>query len=387
MFSLKRPKGTAVLVADIDDMSVGVSVVHLGSDGPVTIVASERRRLPFESRTKEQTIVGVGKLLEEVTNSVVKTYTGADAKNAPPPLKRAYAILHAPWSKFRTETASEQFEAPRPITKELIAATAKKALATPRDVDKGTILESGIMQVTLSGYPTGKPVGKRSADLSVTAFESDIDPGLKQTVITTLGKVLPGRDVSLRSSMRAALSVLHEHLPDIHRYVILDVGGEGSDCAIIRKESVTQLARVGEGTTSIIKRLAGAGLPEEIFTQMRMLAMDTCATDACKALKDSLARIEPDLAKIFGEKFSSLAAKRRLPNSAILNCPPEFSLWLQGFFSRIDFSQFTATLQPFTVEPLSPDHLRDIVIWSAGIPADTGLGLAAGYVHILEETA
>jgi hypothetical protein len=205
--------------------------------------------------------------------------------------------------------------------------------------------------------------------------------------MNTFGKVLPGREVSLRSSMRAALSVLHDHLPDIHRYVILDVGGEGTDCAIIRKESVTQLARVGEGTSSIIKRLAGAGLPEEIFTQMRMLATDTCATDACKALKDSLARIEPELAKVFGETFSTLAAKRRLPNNAILNCPPEFSPWLQGFFSRIDFSQFTATLQPFTVEPLSPDHLRDIVVWGAGIPADTGLGLAAGYVHILEEAA
>ena len=157
-------------------------------------------------------------------------------------------------------------------------------------------------------------------------------------------------------------------------------------CSVFLRESVSESVGVQEGLATILKRISSGGLPEETLTQLRMLASDTCSSDTCKALKDSLASIEPDLAKVFGEAFATLASKRRLPNSAILCSPAELSPWLQGFFARIDFSQFTATMQPFTVEALTPDHLRDEVTWQQR-STDTGVALAAGYVNILEQNS
>jgi hypothetical protein len=135
----------------------------------------------------------------------------------------------------------------------------------------------------------------------------------------------------------------------------------------------------------MIKRVSDKGLPEEIRTQLRMLANDTCSTDACKALKDSLARAEQDFAKTFGDMLGSLAVKRRLPNRVMLSAPAELSPWLHGFFSRIDFAQFTATMQPLAVESLTPELLHDFVSWKVGLQSDTGLGISAGYVNILND--
>ncbi len=385
MFSLKRTSGKVVLVADVEDVSVGVSVALL-SKTQATILASERMRLPLEERTQDQSASAVVQLLEECADKVLKAYAGGDATHAPKQPQTIYAIIRSPWTRLRTAHAEEVFPKEVAVSKDLIATLAKKALTEPSDFNKSSILETGVMQVYLNGYPTGNPLGKRVVRAGVVAYESEVHPEILRGVKERLGKVAPGRNIIVRSGLTALSTLLREHMPDIHRYVVLDVGGSTTTCSVFLRETVSQNAGVPEGLTTIIKRISSAGMPEETLTQLRMLSTDTCSTDACKALKDSLARLEPDLAKVFGESFATLAAKRRLPNNAILAAPVELSPWLQGFFSRLDFSQFTATMQPLVVETLTPEHLTDVVTWKSGI-ADTGIGVAAGYVNILEQTA
>lgn len=386
MFSLKRATGKVVLVADIEDASVGVSVVQLTTHGPAIILASERMRLPFEDRSQDQASVAVLQLLEECIGKIFKSYASTDAKSIPQTPHDVYVIVRAPWTRYRTAAADEKFVQPRVVTKELIAAIAQKALSAPSEIDRNSILESGVMQVFLNGYPTADPIGKKAMLVGVVGYESDIHAQLKQGIVTAFGKALPGRTPILKSGTSAVLAVLNEHIPDIHRYVIIDIGGSVTSCSVVLKESVSQSATVPEGFSTILKRVSAGGLPEETLTQLRMLASDTCSSDACKALKDSLARTEPDLTKVFGEIFASLAAKRRLPNAAILSSPTELSPWLQAFFARLDFAQFTATMQPFTVEPLTPEHLRDVCTWQSGALTDTALSIAVGYVNILEQS-
>ena len=58
----RRTSGKVVLVADVEDLSVGVSVVVL-SRTQATILASERMRLPMEERTRDQSASAVVQLL------------------------------------------------------------------------------------------------------------------------------------------------------------------------------------------------------------------------------------------------------------------------------------------------------------------------------------
>jgi hypothetical protein len=376
MFGLKRQKGT-VLVVDVDDASVGVAIVRCGD--LATVVQCTRATLPPAERSPDHSATAAVRLLEETAQKAVQAYA---ADTAAPPLIGSYAIIRSPWTRFRTTQAEEAYEAPVVVTEKLIESLAKKALQSPSELDQANRLESGVVHVYLNGYVTDNPIGKHVTRTMVTAYESDIKPEVKSAIEGALMKVLPGRTPVVRSSMCALLNVIGEHLPELHRCVIIDVGSTSTHCAVVLKEAVTQAAVVSEGLATVISRVAGAALPEEVITQLRMLANDTCATDACKAVKDSLARIEPDLAKSFGEAFAKLATPRRLPNAALLSAPVEVAPWLSGFFSRIDFAQFTATLQPLSIEPLTSDHLTDVVTWEGRAP-DTGLGVAAAYVNIL----
>jgi len=376
MFGSKRHKGT-VLIADVDDASVGVALVELGARARV--IRSQRALLPIEQRSPDHSASAVAQLLGDSLEKVVTAHA-ADPKA--PAIVGSYAVVRSPWIRFRTAQAEEEYESPTTITAPIIAELTKKALQQPSDIDSANRLESGVMHVYLNGYATGSPMGKRVTRAAVTAYESSIVPDAKRIVSEALLKTLPGREPVLRSSTSALLGVAAEYMPETQRSVLIDVGSSTTQCAVVLRESVTQTAMLSEGLATILTKIGDGKFPEQTLTQLRMLATDTCATDACKSLKDALARLEPELAKTFGEVFAKLSTERRLPNTVLLSAPAELSSWMAGFFSRIDFSQFTATLQPFTVELLTAEHISEGVEW-VGIQPDTGLGIAAAYVNIL----
>ncbi len=385
MFPFRHTSGKVVLIADVDDMSVGIAVLQLSHSGPARALACERRMLPIEERNESQALAGITQLFDQTLESLIKKYLTLDAKKPSVPIDEGYAIVRAPWTHFRSAEAEEKFEKPRTITQDMISALAKKALDASAAANRTTILEAGVMRVALNGYATSKPLSKHAEQLAVVAFESDLNPELRRALDTAFGKHVAGRKLVIKSGATALLTVLHELFPNVHRSVILEIGASSSRIAIMRKDSVMQTVQVPEGMATILKRVSNATLPEEIMTQLRMLTAETCSTDACKALKDTMARAEPEITKVFGEAFASLAAARRFPNTAILCAPHELTPWLEGFFSRIDFAQFTATMQPLEVESLSGEFLSRMVIFQPGAPTDIGLSIAGGYVNILEQ--
>jgi hypothetical protein len=378
MFS-KRSAGKPVLIADVSDGSFAIALAHLKEDSPVQIIRSIRHTLPIEDRTRDQSASAIAKALEESLTTFLAV--PADVEKESP--EEIHILVRAPWTRFRTAKAGESFAETRVVTKELINDYVAKALAQPSELDAANLLEGGVLQVFLNGYHTNKPLNKKALAVAVVAYQSDIEPTFRTSLSTVFGKLLPGRTPGFHSGMRANLAVMHEYFPHLERFVFLDIGGTTTSCTIVRKDAITQHAVVPEGVSTLVKRVAPTGLPEETLGLLRMLANDTCSTAACQSIKDSLAKAEPELVRAFGEVFASVSSTRRLPNVTILSAPAEVTPWLQGFFSRIDFSQFTATTKPLVIESLSPDHLLAAVRWEAGVTADTGIGIAAGAVNIL----
>ena len=113
-----------------------------------------------------------------------------------------------------------------------------------------------------------------------------------------------------------------------------------------------------------------------------MAAHDHCEDKACEDIKNGMARAEQELIRIFGEAMARLATSRRLPNKLVLAVESDMADWLSHFFSRIDFTQFTVTTQPFSVEVLSAENLKNLVTASdSGKNVDSGLLVAAAFVN------
>ncbi len=381
MFSFGARREKPVLIADIESGSVGVAIAILKKGAPVKILVCKRAHLPLIERDEAHVTSSIITLFSETVPVVLKEYTESEHAARYGAAQSLTVVVGSPWVRSRSAGAEDLFTEEKTITDAMIKELAKRALSEPSTLDSSRVFESSVIRVQLNGYPTGSPVGKKAHHLQVTAFQSDIDQKLRTGVESVLGASFPGRPVALRSSIRALLAVLHERIHGNH-YMILSMGTEGTDCISVHKEDLNEHSSLPIGVRSIAQRLSGEqGLPEEIFSQLRMLIADTCSTPSCEAIKTNLAKLEPELVRSFAELFSQISSRRKIPNTCLLVTHADLAPWLEVFLTRIDFAQFSVTAQPLAVTSLSPAHLATQVQWDSSQHEDTGISLASAFVN------
>jgi hypothetical protein len=296
------------------------------------------------------------------------------------PVEELYCIIHAPWVRSTTVRARSQFKEEVIVAESMIGTLAKQAVGGQKELDPKHILEASVIRVELNGYPTGAPAGKRASDLEVWALVSDCEPALRAEAQASLQNLFPHLNPVFRSSTRATLSVLRGR-PDTEKdYLIADVASESTTLLVVREGAIAEQQLVPEGVHSILKRAAPTGMAEETLGLIRMIGRDQCSSAACEAMQTALAKIEPELVRAYGEGMAACIPLRRLPNKFILIVRPDMADWLVKFFSRIDFTQFTLTTRPFSVETVAPKDLSEWVVAAHGVTLDTGVALSTALV-------
>ncbi|KKW23436.1 MAG: hypothetical protein UY70_C0036G0002 [Candidatus Kaiserbacteria bacterium GW2011_GWB1_52_6] len=370
-------------VVDVGSGSGGVAILIVQNDGgPATIVAADRSILPLEDRSKEQTMKGVVSMIKEAGTKVLKQYTESDEGKRLGPPRKVYASIRAPWTRSSAGFASVVFPKEQTITKELITKIARTALEEDHELDKANMLETSVVRVELNEYPTAHPLGKQARRLSAVTFESDFDPVMRKLVTDALHSVFGESEQIMHSGARTYLSIVQERMDHPETYVIIDMVSEATTCMAVRNGIITHHAVLSEGVRTILRRIAGTeGMPEEMLNLMRMVVAGSCSGEACDKLNAALAKIEPDLVRIFGEAIGAFVGKQRLPDTLILAAHPDITAWLSHLFSRIDFAQFTITTRPFVVHVMKPDSLKGSVLPKPGVSIDTGIVVTCAFVN------
>jgi len=362
MFGISTPHtGKRVAVADVGSGSAGVAILSLEKGKPAHIIAAHRSILPIETRTPDATLAGV---IGAISESAEKALAAGNAK--PGSIQQAYAVIRAPWTRSKTINAEKIFPKEERITGRMIAEIAKEVLASEKELDRTNLIEANIVRVELNGYPTAHPEGRHAHSVRVAILVSECEPRVKKAAQETLMLVSPSIP-TFRSGTGALLSILRDRSAVHSDYLVVDMAGSATAMFTVHKGTPLDHVLVPEGTQTILKRVSGNGLPEETMSLMRMIARDHCDDGACEGIKAEMARAEQELIKTFGEAMARLAAVRKLPNTLVLLAETDMSTWLSNFFSRIDFTQFTLTSQPFTVEILTPADLKESVM-----PAEAG---------------
>ncbi len=369
------PHGKIFAVADIGSGSASVAICAASHGRPARIISAQSTVLPIGDRKGDATMTGVIAALSESAN---KALTAAQATKIGH-IQNVYAIIRAPWTTSKAIRATKKFPTDEKINDAVINALAKEALGAEKDLDISKLLEASVVRVELNGYPTANPIGKHAHAVVVAAIASECDPRMKMAVEDTLSKVFSSKP-ALRSGTRTLLTVLRERSSAYADYLIVDMTSEATSIISVHKGTPMGHVVVAEGTRTILKRVAGKGLPEETLTLIRMLAQDHCEDSACEAVKEGMARAEQDLIKTFGEAMAKLVTVRRLPRNLVLSAELPMAEWLSHFFSRIDFTQFTITAQPFSVEILSAEDLSTLVATQSKTP-DIGLMSAVALVN------
>ena len=383
---LGRGREKIVAVADIGSGSAAVAILALHSGAPATVLAASRAILPIEERTREALVAGIGEQLVKAAGDAQKEYAVTYPKGRGP-ISALYCIVRAPWTRSQTASAGTVFTGETAVTDHIVGGLAEQAIATVKELNAQNFFETSVVRVELNGYPTGEPIGKRAHEMRVSTLASDCDPALRAEVESSLGSAFPHIPVLFRSSTRAIFATLRTLSERERDYFIVDMASEGTSLIAVRDGVPAEHVTVTEGVRTILKRISETGLPEETLSLMRMFSRDDCNVPACEAIRDSIARIEPELVRIFGEAMSACAKEMRLPNTLLLTVHPDVSPWLSQFFARIDFAQFTLTTQPFVVRTLGVADLARFIEPHSGMVRDSALALGCALVNMEESRA
>ncbi len=386
MFGITRGKKreSIIAVADVESGSAGVAILSLRPKTPAQILVAVRSALPYEDRTEEQAKAGVLTQLNDAAEKALAAYRALGRKT---PIASASAVIRAPWTHSKTLYMTSVLKGEEKITDKTIGTIAQQAIQKDTEFQAANVFETTVIRVTLNGYPTSAPVGKHASEIGVSILQSDCDSQIRSQVAETLTKVFSCPPARLHSGTRALITILRESTELPKDCVIVDMGSDASSVFAVRHGSIAEHIVVPEGTRTILKRLGGEKLPEETLSLMRLLARDHCEDAACATIRDAMGKAEPELVRIFGEAMAKLVVEKRLSNAMIISVSEDFAPWLSDLFSRIDFTQFTVTTQPFSPVILSTQNLSGFVADVSGPVSDLGLCVGSALVNIEEQGA
>lgn len=373
-----RAQKKIVAIADIGSGSAGFAIVEVRTGKPALLLGAERSVLPLEERGKEAALARIGELLSNAASRALEVYTGAQkGKGAPESL---YIIVRAPWIRSKAVRAAKDLPQEVKITPQAISRLAREALSSGAGIDTKHFFEATVTSIELNGYPTKRPEGKVAHRVAITGLVSECEPATRSAIEASLRAHLPHLKPQYRSATRALLSTIGEHLPT-RDFIMIDVASEATTLTVVYDGVAEAQELVGEGLHGMLSRLSPSGMPDETLGLLRMLEQEHCDSEACDTLRASIGKVEPELARSFGEGMGKLAALRKLPNYAVLSAHGSATPWLARFFSRIDFTQFTLTAQPFSVRELSAQDFSQWVEAGPGTELDVGLAVAGTLVN------
>ena len=372
MVNIRLPFGRKEIhaVLDISPGGAAIAVLSQSGSGAAEVLSQGSSALSLEPRTAEQAKGLIEGQIKEAAEISLKLLSATGRSG---PIARVYVVVHAPWCETQIVSARKQFEKEQRIQSQIIGALAQESVARVTT----TTIEKSVIQVSLNGYPTGRPENKFARDLAVTSIVSSCDEAVVRATEGAVRQAFPVAQIVWRSATRAALSLAREARLG-SEFLIVDVGSDDTHILSYREGTADQLV-IPEGTRTILAKAAAGKSPEEVLGFLRMMTRDACSSDACDAIRTGLASAEPDLVRVFGESIAKISGARKVPNDVILLCHPDLEDWMTSFLSRIDFAQFSVTSLPLSL--YTPERL-DVGRWVAGAQSADALTVAAALVNI-----
>ena len=379
MFLHGRSTKKIIAVADVGSASVAVALLSVGGGGPAEVLVANRSSLPFEDRTEEASIKGIIAALKEAGEKTSSAQARKDAHMQP--VSRCYAVINPPWTRTKTVSSVSVTPHESKITAAIIGEMAQRAITDEKQFDSAKLIESTVVRVELNGYPTSAPTGKSAHRIAVSELLSECAPAIKDCVEAELKHIFPKADIVKRSGARALISSISALPEGSSDYVIIAVMGETTNVIVVRGGLACAHVVIPEGIRSILKRISDKRMQEETLSLLRMVERDECSTDVCDEITKSMGRVEIDLARVYGESLTKIAAPVRLPPDLVLITHDDLRPWLSKFFMRIDFTQCTSTAQPFSVHALSQQDFKNVVSGADTAAIDIELLIACTLVN------
>ncbi len=370
-FGFGGKKEETILVLDIGSASVGGAIVKISSENEPEILATSRVPVNFLWDINFQAFWRCARnSLKKVLNHLAK-----ESLERP---DKILCVFSSPWFISQTRIISlkknDPFEIKKGFLEKLIddeVKTFKKRWKseTSRSGGEPEVFERNPMKVTLNGYPTRKPFGKRAKEMKAYIYMS---LGMKKMVDEIRNIILENfgdRPILFHTLPFVISSVLDDVIHPEGGYIFADIGGEMSDISLVRDDVLEETVSFPFGRNSILRKISSefktsfkeASSLAEKFGSGRMDSSDT------QKITPIMEAAKKEWTLLLRQALVELSGRGPLSKDFFLIGCKDDSLNLIDCVKDDFFSRFTILGSSFDVRQILPGALRHYFSFKKGL--------------------
>lgn len=344
-FKSEKKKENIIAIFDIGSGSVGGAIVRIPNDGKhiPTIIKSvraeviSREELDFKTFTSD--------MLDALGSTARMLY---DSKLGAP--EEIHCVLASPWYLSETRVVKlareHSFAFTQKIADELLE---KEILSLKEDYDKKygnvkttpQVIEHNVMGVSLNGYLVDDPFGKRSRSVEMHLAISLSPKSVLDKIEKTISNTFHHIPVTFSSFVMSSYLAVREKYITPDSYLLLDIGGEITDVAIITKGILKASLSFPFGKKTFFKYICTKLEIEErdAVELFNLYSTGTLSDRKKKKVEQLFQSIENSWGEAFRACIGTLPHTLRLPSTIFLTADSDIRGWFVDVVRNEPFIQ------------------------------------------------
>ncbi len=375
LFSSKKPKEELVVVFDVGSASIGgalISITHDHDPNVQTnpkIIYSVRKPMVFQDTLDfSRFIFAMLQTLEAVAKDIETQKLGAP--------KKIFCTLSSPWYASQTRTIRFKKNTPFIFSKKLWSELVEKEIAAfeaeelkkySEEGETPRIIEQKTMHITLNGYQTPEPLGKKASELELSLFISISSKKIIDGIEEEL-KHFFHMPVVFSSFLFSSFIAVRDVFSGEKNFLVVDVAGELTDVGLIKDSVLAQSASFPQGKNFIARHLSEdlKRSGSDVITLINLLIAGALDKAMKPKIEELLSQARTKWLSGFQTTLANLSNDLSLPSTIFLTADPDMATWFQDAIKTEEFNQYSLTEKQFNVILIGKESLHQFVT-----PADT----------------
>ena len=367
----KKPERRSVALIDIGSGSVGGAFAHFEPHDSPTIYYTAR--LPIDPREGEaadaamlRSLEALGSVLITHGSPILRQETGSAR------IDSVVASVAAPWQDTQILVESKEEERPFTFTHGIMDEIAKKCAIHAEGKAR---CQNSIIATVLNGYEVSDPFGKKAKRADLVVLSSSLDEKVAEGIERSLRKTFHAHDISLTAFAPLSYAVVRDMFPHEKDFLIIDVEGEATDLAFVKRGLLADVTSVPQGTNALLDAISRG---HTTITEGSLGVIDTGRNQRFAEL---VGKMEEDWLCAITDALKSFATRHALPRTVFLLADIE----ARGFLERVIDSPKVHSLwlsdEPLSVITLSEKHIAQYVKTKGAAEGDVFLAMMALYTN------
>ncbi len=282
-----------------------------------------------------------------------------------------HCTLASPWFLSQTKIVREVKDTPELFSEKALDELVKKEANAFADAfaaseygerfhEQLELVESHVVSLSLNGYETSRPKGKKMKELEVALYFSVVGSELLAQIREVVQPIFRRSTINFHTFPMVTFSVVRDVASVPRHFLLVDVDGEVSDFTIVKKGVAMQTITVPMGSQHFVRALEKeAGIsPETALSVLGMHGLDSLSDETKKRVEPVLKKASKDWQASVSGSIALLSEECFVPGTVMVAAEDRLQPFFATLISDHSLGHGASDGTPFSVLALDCNFLN-----------------------------